>query len=279
MLSLPPELCALIVIQVEIKDLAHLARTSHAMLDRFVPYLWQDVKAAWLLQLLRGALFEQEHRYGPYTKGRIQIPIPLPTNYFDRFIFYAQHVKRISMKMHLDYNESDISQHNLAWPSVLSFTSAYTLFPNVAKLRLEIREERSRMPWDWATLFIAPTLTDFRYCIPNRANRETSHMLDSITSKCLALQGTTFLGHGDICDWDCLVNSAASQSLRYLKVLRGTMGDSFLRWAGRMPELEVLDLQPYVWKDLGEATLVNFESLPDLFPNLLFLKFTYGNLL
>ena len=57
MLSLPPELCALIVSQVETKDLAHLARTSHAMLECFVPYLWEDVNAAWLLALLQGASF------------------------------------------------------------------------------------------------------------------------------------------------------------------------------------------------------------------------------
>ena len=59
MLSIPPEICALIAVQVRTSELAHLALTSRAMLDRFVPYVWENVKAECLLALLQGARFEQ----------------------------------------------------------------------------------------------------------------------------------------------------------------------------------------------------------------------------
>lgn len=62
MLSVPPEIRALIISQLEIKDLSSLTQTSHAMLDCCVPYLWEDIKAEWLFDLLPGAHFE---RIGP----------------------------------------------------------------------------------------------------------------------------------------------------------------------------------------------------------------------
>lgn len=64
MLSLPPEISALIVSQIKKRDVASLAWTSHAMLDRFVPYLWDHVRAQSLLALLQGASFNGAKRSG-----------------------------------------------------------------------------------------------------------------------------------------------------------------------------------------------------------------------
>ncbi|KAF8602443.1 hypothetical protein BDV93DRAFT_557448 [Ceratobasidium sp. AG-I] len=277
MLCLPSELCALIVAQVGIKDLAQLAQTSHAMLDRFVPYLWEDVNAAWLLTLPQGSSFYDTKPNYLYSKGRIPIPVPIPTDYFARFVFYARHVKSISMRTRWYHLKGDPSRHKLAWPSVLSYSSAHVLFPKLTKLHLEIFDESIRTPWDWATLFIAPTLTEIHYNVPCRAGRESSRTLDSIMSKCLGLERIKLSNFGDVWLWDGVASSPISQSLRSLKVRHGAMGSSFLSWAGQMPELEELDLQPYEWGNYNQSSLPNLDLPPESFPSLRFLKFTGGD--
>ncbi|KAF8602447.1 hypothetical protein BDV93DRAFT_607485 [Ceratobasidium sp. AG-I] len=277
MLLLPPELWGLIIRQIGIKDLAHLAQTARAMLDHFIPYLWEDVNAAWLLALLQGATFYDTDPIYTYTKGRILIPTPIPTDYFARFVFYARHVKSITMKTHWYYLKGDPVRHKLAWPSVMSYTSTHVLLPSLTKLHLEIFDESSSTPWDWATLFIAPTLTELHYHIPLRAGRENSRALDSIMSKCLGLQQLEFSMHGSGWSWDSVASSPFPQFLRSLKVVDGSIGNSFLRWAGRMTQLEVLELHPWDWGNHHGSSLPNLDLPPESFPSLLSLHFTRGD--
>ncbi|KAF8602444.1 hypothetical protein BDV93DRAFT_607482 [Ceratobasidium sp. AG-I] len=271
MLSLPPELCVLILSEVEIKDIASLARTSHAMLDRFVPYFWEDVKARWLIALLPDV-------YGMAERsGQTGTHIPLPGNHLDRFILYAQHVKSISMGARWYRRQLDDYQHQQTWPFLLSYASAFVLFPNLTKLHLEISDESGSIPWDWASLFIVPTLTEVRYNVPDQADQEHSRMLQLILSTCLGLERMSLSVYGGSWTWDQVASSPIPWSLKCLKVCSGIMGTSFLTWAGRMPKLETLDLQPQVWGNYYEASVPNIDLLPESFPSLLFLKYTGGD--
>ncbi|KAF8602448.1 hypothetical protein BDV93DRAFT_607486 [Ceratobasidium sp. AG-I] len=267
MLSLPPEICALIATRVQTKDLAHLARTSRAMLNRLVPYLWEDVKAGWLLVLLPGANFGPT-RYSTLPLGQITTPIPLPTNYLDRFLFYSQHVKSIYMGSDWHHLKIDLHPHQLAWPSVLSYASTRVLFPNLRKLHLAIYNETTPVPWDWAALFIVPTLTNIRCDIPARADQKLSRMLNSILSTCLGLERMILSTYGGEWPWDRIASSPVPRSLKSLKVVEGVMSHSFLNWAGQMPQLEELDLQPHWWERNGATTLSSVEFPPESFPAL-----------
>ncbi|KAF8602440.1 hypothetical protein BDV93DRAFT_524035 [Ceratobasidium sp. AG-I] len=279
MLSLPPEICALIVAQVGTKDLAHLARTSHTMLARFVPYLWTNVRAESLLALLPGARFE---RITPYERfdspcaGQVDIPVPLPTNYFDRFHFYARNVTSIFMSTYWDHDETNLSQHTLAWPSVTSYASLHNLFPNLTGLYIRLRDEHSPIPWDWVTLFIVPTLTEIEYHVPLGASLGHSRALGLMLSKCPDLGQMTLLGHDR--DWplDQIASSPVPQSLRSLYIWDGTMGISFLSWVGRMPQLEKLDLIP-AWWGTTATTLPDADFPPQSFPALVSLILSGGD--
>ena len=177
------------------------------------------------------------------------------------------------------YNlKADPAQHELAWPSVLSYRSARNLFPNLTKLRLEILDEKSSISYDWVTLFIAPTLAEIQLQTSSRPGRETTRALDSIMSKCLDLQRIDLSVYGPFWSWDGVANSPVPQSLRSFKIFEGTIGSSFLSWAGRMPELEILDLQPYEWRSRQETTLLDIDLPPDSFPSLRFLNFENGSI-
>ncbi|KAF8602445.1 hypothetical protein BDV93DRAFT_607483 [Ceratobasidium sp. AG-I] len=230
------------------------------MLDRFVPYIWRDVEAGCLLELLQGAYFDQ-------TKFGVNIPIPLPTNYFDRFCFYARHVKSISMGKNWDHDESQLSHHNLAWPSVLSYTSTYVLFPNLTKLCIGPLDERSPIHWDWASLFIVPTLTEIECCEIIPANPEQSRAFDLMLSKCPDLGQMTLSVNRRDWSWDQIARSPVPQSLRSLNARGGIMGVPFLSWIGRMPHLENLDIYPRQW-GITATTLPDTDLSPESFPAL-----------
>ncbi|KAF8602441.1 hypothetical protein BDV93DRAFT_607481 [Ceratobasidium sp. AG-I] len=260
MLSLPPEISTLIVAEFRLRDLSHLAQTSHAMLDRFVPFLWENVESDYLFELLPGADFDQTKRGG-------NIPIPLPTNYFDRFRFYARNVKSLSMNTDWDHSECQLSHHKLAWPSVLSYASTYVLFPNLTKLGLRLLDKRSPIHWDWATLFIVPTLTEVECHGIIPANLKQSRVFDWMLSKCLDLGQMTLSVNRHDRPWDRFACSPVPQSLRSLNARDGEMGIPFLSWIGRMPQLENLDIYPDWWGGTPN-TLPDTEFPPESFPAL-----------
>ncbi|KAF8602425.1 hypothetical protein BDV93DRAFT_509202 [Ceratobasidium sp. AG-I] len=76
--------------------------------------------------------------------------------------------------------------------------------------------------------------------------------------------------------WDNIDSRPVPQSLRSLKVSSyGRTGNSLLNWAGRMPELEELDVQPYSWRSRIEDALSPLDLSPESFPSLSFLKLAF----
>ncbi|KAF8602446.1 hypothetical protein BDV93DRAFT_607484 [Ceratobasidium sp. AG-I] len=276
MLSLPPEICALIISKVELPDLASLVRTSHAMLDRFVPYLWRNVEAEWLFALLPGADFAHG-RFGA-CQGQIDAPISPPADYFDRFYFYARHVNIITVAIEWMYGRNTIYNHTPAWLSILSDNSARTVFPKLQILVIGLLNGPSQAILDWANLFIVSTLIDIRFNVPTDVDEEIpTRVLDTILSKCLGLERMLLLMNGVNSTWDRFACSTISQSLKSLKVLQGTVGVPFMNWIGKMPYLEELELRPYSWGSNRATTISSYEFPPESFMALLSLEIVRGD--
>ena len=200
-------------------------------------------------------------------------------------IIYARHVKSVTLKTHWYYLDGDTYQHEHAWPSVLACAAANVLFPNLTKLHIEILYKSTSAHWDWAALFTVPTLTEIHYFLPVRSGRESTLKFESILSKCLDLEQIELSIDGYAWSWDCIATSPVPQFLRSVKVEYGALGSSFLNWAGQIPRLEVLDLQPWEWGNpLGSrfnrqvASLPNLDLPPESFPSLLSLKLTHINM-
>lgn len=212
-----------------------------------------------------------------HYRGQIDIPIPLPIDYFDRFCFYGQHVKSLTMNTLWGSDESGLSHHKVAWPAVFSRVSRCTLFPKLKTLYLVLFAKRSTIRWDWANLFIVPTLTEIYYNLPRQAGQEHSRTLESMLSKRLSLEQITLSVFEINWPWNEVANSMVPKSLKTLTVRRGTIGVPFLVWTGRIPHLEELYLQPQRWEPLNELTLPDIELPQKSFSALRVLSFINGS--
>ncbi|KAG8746748.1 hypothetical protein FRC10_003731 [Ceratobasidium sp. 414] len=263
-------------------DLASLSRTCRGFFHPAVRQLWGSIiDVRDLLSLLPGITVSGTEPGIPelceLNFMRVDLPDPLPPDYFDRFNIYARYVKFLLVRDVIWIGgEAKVRTPHIprAMQALRVYAESHVLLPSLKFMSIQNSHYLAKVPdlirgyWNWPEILLSPSLSaleiDGDY-LPRDTLEDVDEIVAAAMHKCPELQHLE-LASGSRAPRGTMPlppvffddQAPVLRKLRRLRCWNAPVRPEFIRWLQRMPNLAHVQL--CYLKPAGKSLLPTIES-------------------